>query len=183
MAFELIDAGNGVLQYFGNVFLKDLITPREVVVDGDLITNYVCCPKLTVRNGSLLSPYIDVPILHADILGVFDLTKPFEAPERWTFTWLRPAKLPLPTENDWASEFSIQSIVASFLDPDLVVNTAMIYKLLDKVRAKPTCARSRVLFSVVIEELMDNSSALTPLGRQMCALLLSQPRLPREWRY
>lgn len=181
--FTLVDNGAPEIQYFGNVFVKEIITPREVVVDGDLITHYVCCPKLTVQHGSLLAPYVDVPVLHAEILGVFDLTKPFEAPAGWTYMWLRPGTLPLPTEANWTSEFSIEQVIQGILNPALVRDTALVDKLLAKIRAKPTCARSRVLFSVIAEELMDNPSALTPLGQQMGALFLSQPRLPRHWRY
>jgi len=182
MPFEVIDSG-AMVQYIGNVFVPQLITPKAVAVEGDLVANYVCCPALTVKNGSLIAPYIDCPTLHADILGVFDLNHVYTSPQHWTYQWLRPCRLPLPMESEWSSLMSIQRVIDVFRDPAIVRRPAEIAKLMVRLEARPSCGRARVLFHVAVEELMDDPDALTPLGRQIGALFLSQPRLPRHWRY
>ena len=180
--YELIDNG-AYIQLFGNAFLPELITARPVVVDGDLVVpGRLSAPEITVAHGSLIAPEIECPTLHAEILGVFDLSKLYIPPPNWTYTWLRPV-LTMPAESATASEASIESVVRVFLQPAMVSDPAPIAMLMDRVRARPACLRARVLFAVALEELMAHPSALTPLGRQVAECFLRQPRLPDHWRF
>jgi hypothetical protein len=178
--YELMDNGTSV-QLYGNAFLPELITSKIVVVEGDLVCNYLCAPQVTVVHGSLLAKYIDCPRLDAEILGVFVLDKAFTAPEGWSYVWLRPCRA-LPQEADIQPELTIARVAAILRDPAIVRDTTGVERMLTRMLERPTCARARVLIAVTIEELMD-TDALTPLGTQVLSCIAAQPKLPAHWRY
>lgn len=180
--YELVDNG-ATIQLFGNAFLPELRTDRPVIVDGDLVVPGVLeAPHITVAHGSLIAPNTVCASVTAEILAIFDLSQPFVPHPGWRFTWLRPCWR-LPAESQWSSEASIESVVQTFLQPEIVRETAVIEMLMQRVRARPACLRARVLFAVALEELMEHPTALTPLGRQVAECLLAQPRLPDHWRF
>jgi hypothetical protein len=179
--YELVD--NGVnLQLFGNAFVPELVRSCEIVVDGDLIvTGRLAAPKITVAHGSLICPEIACNDVTAEILGIFDLSKPYVAHPGWRYTWLRPC-WSVPTESP-SSEASIFRAVFIFQQPEMVSDPAVVKMLMNRVHARPSCLRARVLFAVALEELTAHPTALTPLGRQVAECFLRQPRLPDHWRF
>jgi hypothetical protein len=181
MAFEMIDNG-AIIQLFGNVFLPELVTDKPVSVDGDLIAGVVRAPQLTLMHGSLIVPRLNVETLHADILGIFDLTRLYVAPANWTYKWLRPVvEMPLPDQ--WQSELSIERVAALFLHPALVKDPTPIRTLIERALSRKSCGRARVLYTVALELVEGRDDVVTPLGKQVAACFLAQERLPDAWRF
>lgn len=179
--YELVDT-DASLQFFGNVFVPELTSSKPVIVDGDLVCNWVCAPELSVRNGSLIARYIEVPKLHADILGVFDLSRPFSTPNAWTYKWLRPI-VDVPNEAAWKSEESIVNVATLFARPEIVTDPVYVHHFIDRILSRPSCLRARVLFAVAIEALSERPESLTPLGRQVVVCFTKQESLPHYWRF
>jgi len=181
MPFECITTATQV-QFFGNVFVPKVESTTPVVVDGDLICEELRAPKLTLMHGSLICPKIECPELHAEILGVFDVTQPFEKPFKWSYMWLRPI-LSMPLESQWSNEISIANAAAIFEHPATIGDARSAKKLIARVRSRATCMRARVLFETAVEELVSTDFLqMTPLGQQV-VLDFSAHGIPQHWRF
>jgi hypothetical protein len=171
--------------YTGSVFADAIECEKPVHVNGDLICDYITCPTLVVKEGSLICPQIEVESVCTDILGFYDLDAgPFDAPPGWTYTWLRPLlDDALPDPERWAAIDSIRNVVKILEDPRIVGQSVEAHRFLQRLQARPTCARAQVLFAAALEVLWEDAARLTPLGKQVIGAFIAQPSLPHCWRY
>jgi hypothetical protein len=172
------------LQFYGAAFVDVIETYKPIIVDGDLISKRIAAPSIQLSHGSLICPKIECPLVHAEILGLFDLGGPFAPPQGWTYQWLRPV-LPdgHPDERRWTGTESIQCVAAMLRHPAIVTDSSLVEPLLIRALARPTCNRARVLFDAAIDELAQKPHLLTPLGVQIVTALILNDTLPRHWRF
>jgi hypothetical protein len=184
MPYEIVENDAAVMIH-GTCFIDELTTPKEIVVDGDLVAKRIAAKGVYVAHGSLVCPTIVVAPSHgvyAEILGLFQLDRPFVAPPHWMFKWLRPVFEP-PDPAQWDSTHTIEHVCAMLEHPAVVARPhAPTTALLAKVRRHPTCGRARVLFQVALETLKEHD-AFTPLGRQVAETFLAHDQLPKDWRW
>lgn len=177
MAYELVENPDGIFIY-GVCFADTIAFSKPLHLEGDLICQAVSAPSIHVTNGSLMVKLIECDDVRADILGVW--MDDGYVKDSWRWNYLRPF-WELPNESAWSSEASIENVVKLLEHPAIVKDPTVASMLLQKVRARPTCGRARVLFGVALEELVEKD-ALTELGVAVVWPMISDG-LPKDWRW
>lgn len=183
MPYELIENDHAVMIH-GACFIDELVTKKQLVVDGDLVAERVQAPSIELTHGSLVAKQLACDFVTAEILGTYELTKPFaSAPGRqfYSYTWLRPVLAPLDATK-WEGADSVEGVLALLESPAIVATPhEPTTALLAKIRKRPTCGRARVLVAVALETLMEHD-AFTSLGKQAATPMLACG-LPKDWRW
>lgn len=180
MPYEIVENATSVMIH-GTCFIDELVTPKMIVVDGDLVCDRVYSWRVEVAHGSLICSHIEAWQVDANILGVHQLDRLFEPRDGWAYRYLRPVFAP-PDPAKWDSTTTIENVCAMLESPMIVATPhEPTTALLAKVRRHPTCGRARVLFQVALETLKEHD-AFTPLGKQIAEPLLEHG-LPKDWRW